>query len=90
MTVSPIARFTITQGAHLRYRSRFANAFQGFDGGALLAADESPAVVEGSWPYEKVIPLAFPDDHALRTYADSPEYPAIAAEGIVLTVHGLT
>jgi len=26
----------------------------------------------------------------LGTFADSPEYPAIAAEGIVLTVHGLT
>ena len=89
MTVSAIARFTITHGAHLRYRSRFANAFQGF-AGALLAADESPTVEEGSWPYEKVIPQALPDDHALRTFADSPEYPAIAAEGIVLTVHGLT
>ena len=78
-----------TAAAHPRYRSRFANAFQGFDG-APLAADESPTVEEGSWPREKVIAQAFPDDHALGTFADSPEYPAIAAEGIVLTVHGLT
>ena len=96
MTVYAIAQFTITDAAaYRRYQSRFADVFQGFDG-TLLAADESPTVEEGSWPYQKVVLLAFPDEAALRAFADSPEYAAIAADrlagtdGVVLTVHGLS
>jgi uncharacterized protein (DUF1330 family) len=64
--------------------------------GQLLAADEAPTVEEGSWPYHKVILMSFPDERALRAFADSPEYRAIAVDrwagtdGVVLIVHGLT
>ena len=96
MPVYAIAQFTITDAAaYLRYQSRFADVFRAFDGN-LLAADESPTVEEGSWPHQKVVLLAFPDEQALRIFADSPEYAAIAADrragtdGVVLTVHGVT
>ena len=96
MTVYAIAQFSITDlTAYRRYQSRFADVFHAFDG-TLLAADESPTVEEGSWPHQKVVLLAFPDEQALRIFADSPEYAAIAADrragtdGVVLTVHGLT
>ena len=96
MRVYAIAQFTITDAAaYRRYQSRFAEVFHAFDG-TLLAADESPTVEEGSWPHQKVVLLEFPDEPALRHFADSPEYLAIAAdrragtEGVVLTVHGLS
>ena len=96
MTVYASAQFSITKlAAYRRYQSRFATFYQAFDG-TLLAADESPMVEEGSWPHQKVVLLEFPDEQALRNFADSPEYAAIAADrmagtdGVVLTVHGLT
>ena len=96
MTVYAIAQFSITDlAAYRRYQSHFADVFQAFRG-TLLAADASPTIEEGSWPYQKVVLLAFPDEHALRAFADSPEYAAIAADrragtdGVVLTVHGVT
>ena len=70
MTVYAIAQFTITDlAAYRRYQSRFADVFQVFDG-TLLAADESPTVEEGSWPHQKVVLLAFPDEAALRAGVD--------------------
>ena len=96
LTVYAIAQLSITDlTAYRRNQSRFADVFHAFDG-TLLAADESPKVEEGSWPHQKVVLLAFPDEQALRVFADSPEYAAIAADrragtdGVVLTVHGVT
>ncbi len=96
MTVFAMAQFCITdRAAYRRYQSGFTDVFRLFDG-QLLAADEAPTVEEGSWPYHKVILMSFPDERALRAFADSPEYRAIAVDrwagtdGVVLIVHGLT
>jgi hypothetical protein len=32
--------------------------------GHVLAADKSPAVVEGKWVHQKLVLLSFPDEHA--------------------------
>jgi uncharacterized protein (DUF1330 family) len=45
---------------------------QAYDG-RLLAAQEQPDVVEGRWPYDRIIPLAFEDRAAFDRWATSPE-----------------
>jgi uncharacterized protein (DUF1330 family) len=63
--------------------------------GRLLAADESPRVVEGKWEREKVVLLAFTDEAAYRSFAESPDYTEIAvdrkagADAVVLLVKGI-
>ena len=43
-------------------------------GGEVLAVDEAPAVLEGEWPYTRVIAICFRDKEAARRWYDSPEY----------------
>jgi uncharacterized protein (DUF1330 family) len=77
-----------------RYQARFLEALGRFRGGRLLAADENPAVEEGSWEHQKVVLLAFPGTASFREWADSPDYRKIAADrlaathGVVLLVDG--
>jgi uncharacterized protein (DUF1330 family) len=60
----------------------------------VLVADESPRVLEGDWPRDKVVALAFPDEAEATWFARSPEYQEIAkdrkagADAIVLMVQG--
>ena len=62
--------------------------------GTLLAADESPEVIEGNWDRDKVVLMAFPDEQAFRKWAQSPEYQEISedrragAQTVVLLVKG--
>ena len=48
--------------------------------GRLLAADESPRVVEGQWDREKVVLMSFPDEASFWEWAESPEYVEIAKD----------
>jgi uncharacterized protein (DUF1330 family) len=95
MTVYALAQLTIHDRARYdRYVARFMRVFQRFEG-TLLAADESPVVVEGEWAHQKVILMAFPDRAAFERWAYSPEYVEISEDrvasttGTVLLVNGL-
>jgi uncharacterized protein (DUF1330 family) len=95
MTVYALAQISIHDRARYdRYVARFMDVFQRFEG-RLLAADESPVVVEGAWAHKKVILMAFPDRTAFEQWANSPEYQEIAKDriasttGTVLLVAGL-
>lgn len=95
MPVYAIAQLTITDRAtYNRYMSRFMPVFSRFKG-RVLAADESPAVVEGKWTYQKVVLLSFPDEAAFHEWANSPDYQEIAKDrlaasnAVVLLVKGL-
>ena len=63
--------------------------------GRLLAADESPQVVEGSWDHQKVVLLSFPDETSFWEWAKSADYQEIAkdrkagADALVILVQGL-
>jgi uncharacterized protein (DUF1330 family) len=76
-----------------RYQGRFMGVMKKFRG-RVLAADESPQVVEGSWDRQKVVLLEFPDEPAFREWAESPEYLEIAkdrkagSDAVVLLVKG--
>jgi len=95
VTVYAIAQLRFTdRAAYDRYQAKFMEVFVRHPG-TLLAADESPQVVEGRWDREKVVLMSFPDEAAFRGWAQSPEYQEISkdrhagADTLVLLVKGL-
>jgi uncharacterized protein (DUF1330 family) len=95
VTVYAIAQLRFTdRAAYDRYQARFMGVFRRHRG-TLLAADESPEVVEGSWDRDKVVLMSFPDDAAFRSWSESPEYQEIStdrragADTVVLLAKGL-
>lgn len=86
-------RFTDRDAYH-RYQARFMDVFRKFDG-QLLAADEHPLVLEGSWDRDKLVLMSFPDEESARKFSESTEYQEIAkdrkagADAVVLMAHGL-
>jgi uncharacterized protein (DUF1330 family) len=96
VTVYAIAHLRFTdRAAYDRYQTRFMEIFRRHPG-TLLAADESPQVVEGQWDWEKVVLMSFPDESAFRQWAESPDYQDISkdrhagADTMVLLARGLT
>jgi uncharacterized protein (DUF1330 family) len=95
VTVYAIAQLRFTDRAtYDRYQMRFMDVFRRY-GGTLLAADERPQVVEGSWDREKVVLMSFPDEDGFRSWSESAEYQEISrdrdagADTVVLLVKGL-
>ena len=93
--VYAIAQLKITdRDTYNRYQSRFMEVMRQFKG-RVLAADEHPQIVEGTWDREKVVLLEFPDEPAFREWAESPEYVEIAknrkagSDALVLLVKGI-
>jgi uncharacterized protein (DUF1330 family) len=95
VTVYAIAQLRFTdRAAYDRYQMRFSDVFRRYHG-TLLAADERPRVVEGSWDREKVVLMSFPDEGEFRLWSESAEYQEISkgresgADTVVLLVKGL-
>jgi uncharacterized protein (DUF1330 family) len=95
VTVYAIAQLTI----HDRERyNRYASAFMPIItkyGGRLLAADEAPLPVEGTWDRQKLVLMEFPDRDTFQAWANSPEYVEISkdrhagADTLTVLVRGL-
>ena len=80
MSAYVLAQLTIHDRARYdRYAGRFMDVLKRFDG-RLLAADESPDRVEGSWPHQKVVLIEFKDEAEASRWAASPEYREIAVD----------
>jgi uncharacterized protein (DUF1330 family) len=95
VTVYAIAQLRFTdRAAYDRYQMRFMDVFRRYRG-TLLAADEHPQVVEGSWDREKVVLMSFTDRDEFRSWSESAEYHEISkdrdagADTVVLLVEGL-
>lgn len=95
MTVYALAQLRVHDRARYdRYAAAFLPVLAKYRG-RLLAADESPQVVEGAWSYDKAVLMAFDDRESFRAWADSPEYREIsrdrvaATDGVVLLLDGL-
>ena len=95
MTVYVIALVKFTQEEYYRrYQSRFAGVFKAFNG-RLLAADETPKVLDGEWTRDKVVIMEFPDEAEATRFLDSPAYEEISRDRIAgatvlsLLVNGL-
>jgi uncharacterized protein (DUF1330 family) len=80
VTVYVVAQLKFTdRAAYDRYQAAFLPIFQRY-AGTVLAADESPQVLEGSSDREKVVLLSFPDEASFREWAYSPEYQEISED----------
>jgi uncharacterized protein (DUF1330 family) len=95
MSVFVLAQLTIHDRTRYdRYAARFTDVLRHFDG-RLQAADESPEVLEGTWPFQKVVLIEFKDKDEARRWATSVEYRTIAvdreaaATATVLSIQGL-
>lgn len=95
MTVYALAQFTIhDRKRYEAYAARFAETMKGRKG-RLLAAQENPEVVEGTWAGTKIVLIEFPDEASFRDWKDAPLYREISkdreagTEGSVLLVKGL-
>jgi uncharacterized protein (DUF1330 family) len=95
MPVYAIAQLTITDRAtYSRYQQRFMGVMNRYKG-RLLAADEAPKVLEGSWNLDKVVLMSFPDETTFREWFESPDYQEIAKDrkagstAVVLLINGL-
>jgi len=95
MSVYAIAQLKITDRvAYDRYQAKFMGVMKRYQG-RVLAADESPRIVEGAWDRDKVVLLSFPDENAFRQWAESPEYKEISkdrkagSDAVVLLVRGI-
>jgi uncharacterized protein (DUF1330 family) len=87
LTIKDRARYDIYAGALPPTLGQY--------GGTVLVADDSPRVLEGEWPGNRVVMLKFPDRDAFRAWATSPEYQAIvgdrhaSTESVITLVRGL-
>ena len=94
MAVYTIAQLKFTDiDAYRRYQKAFPAVFAKFNA-RVLVADEAPRVLEGDWPPDKVVILAFRDEAEAARFAGSPDYQDIAkdrkagADAVVLMVKG--
>ena len=85
MTAYVIAQISIhDRPRYERYVAGFLPTLKPFDG-KLLASHENPEVLEGEWPRDKVILIAFPNRTSARAWAASPAYAAIAGDRVAAT-----
>ena len=86
MTVYVINNMTIHDRAEYdAYLRAFMPVFRKYEG-RVLAAQDRPQPIEGSWPYERTILLSFPSREALDRWSQSPEYQEIAKHRLAGTV----
>jgi len=63
-------------------------------GGEYLAIDNAPTVLEGKWPYSRLVLLRFPDETTLQKWYNSSEYEKVlkmrldAAECDTIVIRG--
>ncbi len=86
-------------GLRIHDAARYDQYLEGFDAvferyeGEVVLVDETPAVLEGAWPYSRLVLLRFPDEAALRRWYESPEYQRLArlrhgaADGFIVVGH---
>lgn len=56
-----------------RYWAGYDEVFNKFKG-KVVAVEDSPRILEGTWPAARTVMFKFPDDHELRRWYDSEEY----------------
>lgn len=72
-----------------RYVRAFVPAFLA-RGGEILAVQDEPVPVEGSWPFSRVVILRMPSREAFETWYRSDEYQAIAQDRFNSAVANIT
>jgi uncharacterized protein (DUF1330 family) len=78
MTVYVINSMTIRDRTEYEaYLRAFMPVFRQYEG-TVLAAQDTPQALEGTWPYDRTILLGFPTREAFERWSQSPEYQDIA------------
>jgi uncharacterized protein (DUF1330 family) len=78
MTVYIISSMTIhNREEYKTYVRGFMPVFQKY-GGTVLAAQDAPVPLEGTWPYDRTVLLSFPTREAAEQWSQSSEYEEIA------------
>lgn len=78
MPVYFINNMTIHDMAEYKaYVRGFMEVFRKYKG-EVLAAQDNPIALEGSWPYDRTVILSFPSREDAERWAQSPEYQEIA------------
>ena len=73
-----IAQIDIADRAqYANYESGFMEIFAKY-AGKLLAVDEQPRLLEGSWPYTRTVLIEFPTAEAALDWYQSEEYQDLA------------
>lgn len=67
------------RAAYERYLRAFIGVYRLFKG-SVLAAQERPQPLEGSWPYDRTVLLSFPSREDATAWINSPEYQAIVGD----------
>ena len=80
VTVYVVAQLLITDATFYdRYRAQFNVVVSRYTG-TVLAADDTPPVVEGNWKQRNVVLMSFPDEESFLKWWESPEYRTIAKD----------
>jgi uncharacterized protein (DUF1330 family) len=78
MAVYIINNMTIhDRAAYDTYVAGFMDIFRKYNG-QVLAVQDKPRALEGTWPYDRTVLLSFPSREDARRWSESPEYRAIA------------
>lgn len=78
-----------------RYIDGFARVLSRYRG-QLVVSDGSPDVLEGEWPYSRVVVVRFADEAEARRWYASSEYQALmehrlqSADAQIVMAHGLS
>ena len=59
------------------YEAGFSEIFSRYQG-TVLAVDEQPKLLEGSWPFTRTVLISFPDEEAAMAWYQSEEYQSLA------------
>ena len=77
MSVYMMAQIVIDdRETYAKYEAGFAEAFAGHQG-KMLAVDEHPRTLEGTWPYTRTVLIEWPDEASAMAWYESDEYQAI-------------
>ncbi len=60
-----------------QYLAGYDEVFKKYKG-KVLAVEDNPRILEGSWPAGRTVIIKFPNDKELRKWYDSQEYQTIA------------
>lgn len=60
-----------------QYLEGFNEVFANYKG-KVIAVEDNPRILEGTWPAGRTVVIQFPDDSELRRWYDSQEYQTLA------------
>ena len=67
----------VDRNGYQKYETGFIEIFSRF-GGTMLAVDEQPKLLEGSWPYTRTVLISFPSEEDAMKWYQSDAYQALA------------